>query len=34
VKPPEKTISDIYKEMLESAAEDPTTNTNQTKAGE
>jgi hypothetical protein len=34
VKPPEKTISDIVKEMKESAECDPTTNTNQTKAGE
>jgi hypothetical protein len=34
VKPPEKTINDIIKEMTESAECDPTTNTNQTKAGE
>jgi hypothetical protein len=26
---PEKTINDIIKEMIESADEDPTTNTNQ-----
>jgi hypothetical protein len=31
---PEKTINDIIKEMIESADEDPTTNTNQQKAGE
>ena len=31
---PEKTISDIYKEMLEEAGPNPTTTTNQTKAGE
>jgi hypothetical protein len=31
---PEKTINDIIKEMIESADEDPTTNTNQKKAGE
>jgi len=31
---PEKTINDIVKEMIESADEDPTTNTNQQKAGE
>jgi hypothetical protein len=35
VKPPEKTINDIIKEMTESAECDPTTTTtNQTKAGE
>jgi hypothetical protein len=34
VKPPEKTINDIIKEMMESDECDPTTNTNQTKAGE
>jgi hypothetical protein len=34
VKPPEKTINDIVKEMKESAESDPTTTTNQTKAGE
>jgi hypothetical protein len=31
---PEKTINDIIKEMKESADEEPTTNTNQQKAGE
>ncbi len=31
---PEKTINDIIKEMLESAEEEPTTNTNQQKVGE
>jgi hypothetical protein len=31
---PEKTINDIVKEMMESADEEPTTNTNQQKAGE
>jgi len=34
VTPPEKTINDIIKEMAESADCDPTTTTNQTKAGE
>ncbi len=31
---PEKTINDIIKEMIEAAGEEPTTNTNQQKAGE
>jgi hypothetical protein len=31
---PEKTVSDIVKEMKESAESDPTTNTNQQKAGQ
>jgi hypothetical protein len=31
---PEKTINDIIKEIIESAECDPTTTTNQTKAGE
>jgi hypothetical protein len=31
---PEKTINDIVKEMMESADEEPTTTTNQQKAGE
>jgi hypothetical protein len=31
---PEKTINDIIKEMTESAEQEPTTNTNQQKAGE
>jgi hypothetical protein len=31
---PEKSINDIIKEMKESADEEPTTNTNQQKAGE
>jgi hypothetical protein len=34
VKLPEKTINDVIKEMAESAECDPTTTTNQTKAGE
>jgi hypothetical protein len=31
---PEKTVNDIIKEMIESAEEEPTTTTNQQKAGE
>jgi len=31
---PEKTINDIVKEIMESADEEPTTTTNQQKAGE
>jgi hypothetical protein len=31
---PEKTINDIIKEIMESADEEPTTTTNQQKAGE
>jgi len=34
VKPPEKTINDIIKEIKESEGTDPTTNTNQKKEGD